>query len=102
MPETFSIDAGLIRRMHMPMKPSRWIALAVSSVLVTSSACLSRRDPQLEKLVPPIPTGNVSFRFVECAGNRSVFVLDNQTSEPIYARVQRSEERRVGEGWRYR
>jgi hypothetical protein len=86
--EPFSIDAGLIRRMHMPMKPSRWIVLAVSAVLVTSDACLSHRDPHLEKLVAPIPTANVSFRFVECAGNRSVFILDNQTSEPIYARVQ--------------
>lgn len=73
----------------MAMNPSRWIMLTVSAVLVSSGACLSRRDPKLEKQMPPISVGNVSFRFVECAGNRSVFVLDNQTSEPIYARVQR-------------
>lgn len=70
------------------MKPSQWLAIAVAAGLVTSVACLSRRDPQLESLVPPVTTGNVSFRFVECAGHRSVFVLDNQTSEPIYARVE--------------
>jgi hypothetical protein len=61
----------------------------VSAVLVTSGGCLSRRDQHLEELVSPIPTGNVSFRFFECASNRSVFVFGNQTSEPIYARVQR-------------
>jgi hypothetical protein len=73
------------------MNASRCLVITVSLVLVSSGAC-SRRDPELEKQVPPASPGNVSFRFVECAGNRSVFVLDNQTSEPIYARVQRADQ----------
>lgn len=40
--------------------------------------------------IPPINfEGKVYFRFLECAGNRSVFILDNQTDHPIYAQVQR-------------
>lgn len=40
--------------------------------------------------IPPINIeGKVYFRFLECAGNRSVFVLENQTDHPIYAQVER-------------
>ena len=35
--------------------------------------------------------GQVSFRFLECAGKRSVFILENQTDHPIYVRVERAD-----------
>ena len=42
------------------------------------------------KPVPSIsPERKVYFRFLECAGERSVFLLENQTDYPIYAQVQR-------------
>jgi hypothetical protein len=40
--------------------------------------------------VPPIKIDRkVYLRFLECAGKRAVFVLENETDHPIYARVQR-------------
>jgi hypothetical protein len=42
--------------------------------------------------IPPIKIeGKVYLRFLECAGKRGVFILDNQTNHPIYARVQRAD-----------
>ncbi|HLM03269.1 MAG TPA: hypothetical protein VK400_19610 [Pyrinomonadaceae bacterium] len=42
----------------------------------------------IESLVM-LPEGQVTFRFLECAGKRSVFILENQTERPIFARFQR-------------
>jgi len=36
-------------------------------------------------------TGKVSFRFIQCAGNRAVFLLDNGTDHRIFARVHRAD-----------
>jgi hypothetical protein len=44
----------------------------------------------IESLVIP-PEVQVTFRFLECAGKRSVFILENQTERPIYARFQRAD-----------
>ena len=75
----------------MPIKRFHWITFAlIGFAIAIATLILWRRHPtqSLEQTVAPVPAGNVSFRFVECAGKRSVFIFDNQTSEPIYARVQ--------------
>jgi hypothetical protein len=46
---------------------------------------------QTEPTVAP-PVGAVTFRFLECAGKRSVFLLENQTERPIFARFQRADD----------
>lgn len=43
---------------------------------------------KIESLVPPLK-GQVTFRFLECAGKKAVFILENQTEHSIYARFQR-------------
>ena len=43
---------------------------------------------KMEVLVPP-PEGKVNFYFLECAGKRSVFILENQTDHSIYAKIHR-------------
>jgi hypothetical protein len=59
-----------------------WSALRCSLYQSTS---LQEPNP-----ISPIKIeGEVYFRFLECAGKKSVFVLENQTDHPIYARVQR-------------
>jgi hypothetical protein len=51
--------------------------------------------PQLSSVsesnqIPPVKIeGKVNLRFLECAGKRSAFILENLTDHPIYARVQR-------------
>jgi hypothetical protein len=75
------------------MKRSHRIGLVLFALVVGVGALILWRlvHPKTQSLAPifaPVPTGNVSFRFVECAGKLSVFVLDNQTSQRIYARVQ--------------
>lgn len=42
--------------------------------------------------IPPADVrGEVTLRFLECAGTRSVFLLDNGTDHRIFARVQRAD-----------
>jgi hypothetical protein len=94
MSETLTLESGLIRQRHKPTKYSRWIALAlIGGVIGAANLTLWRRFPRLSRLleqtVATVPPRKVSFHFLECAGKRSVFILDNQTTEPIYARVQR-------------
>ena len=75
------------------MKLSRWIALVVIVLIMATAAFLLLRRYSVHKLsigtVAPVSTGNTTFQFLECAGKLSVFILNNQTTEPIYARVQR-------------
>ena len=51
---------------------------------------VSVTQQQTEVLVSP-PEGKVDFYFLECAGKRSVFILENQTDHSIYARVHRAD-----------
>ena len=50
-------------------------------------------EPSNQGLDNRIPAGNVTgeitFRFIGCAGTRAVFILDNGTDHRIFARVQR-------------
>ena len=66
---TFSIGLGAF-----------FISVRLASVLF---------DQGMDNLIPAgdVP-GKVTFRFVECAGRRAVFVLDNGTDHRIFARVQ--------------
>ena len=42
--------------------------------------------------IPPVNiTDKVTLRFLNCAGTRSVFLLENSTEHPIYARVDRAD-----------
>ncbi len=56
------------------------------------SQSVSMQQP-IESLVTP-PEGQVTFRFLECAGKRSVFILENQTEHPIFSRFQRVDYRK--------
>jgi hypothetical protein len=94
MPETFPIESSLIRQGHVAMKRSLWITIALTTVIVAVTGVIlwrrfNKQTQFLAQTVAPVRAENVSFRFSECAGKRSVFVLDNQTTQPIYARVQR-------------
>lgn len=75
------------------MKLSRWIALVLIVLIMVTAAFFLLRSFSGRNLsmgtVAPLATGNVTFQFLECAGKRSVFVLNNQTTERIFARVQR-------------
>jgi hypothetical protein len=47
------------------------------------------QPPSVEVNSSIIPERKIYFRFLECAGEKSVFLLENQTDHPIYAQVQR-------------
>ena len=46
----------------------------------------------IDNRIPPGDVrGRVTFRFIECAGTRAVFLLDNGTNHRIFARVQHAD-----------
>ena len=70
-------------------------ALITFSIGISASFLWVRlwSDQSVRSLDNRIPAGNVTgkitFRFIGCAGNRAVFLLDNGTDHRIFARVQR-------------
>jgi hypothetical protein len=65
--------------------------LGIGAFLLLSRSWYSSSLPVSERnLIQRIDfDGNVSLRFLECAGKRAVFLLENTTDHPIYARVRR-------------
>jgi hypothetical protein len=69
-------------------------AFVVSVILVVTAGVLilvvrfCRRSSLADDLIPPVNvTGRVTLRFGGCAGKRGVFLFENGTDNPIYARV---------------
>jgi hypothetical protein len=77
------------------MKYASRTAVALLSFLVGTGTSLvwSRLSYPLsfeDNRIPAVDvTGKVSFSFLECAGKRAVFLLENRTDYPIFARVHR-------------
>ncbi len=64
------------------------LAVWLTVYLLNKQASDTQR--QVELLVTP-PEGKVDFYFLECAGKRSVFILENGIEHSIYARVRRAD-----------
>src|SRR5215471_14352493 len=66
------------------------LILVVAGAGFLASRAWHRSAAVAENRIPPADLHReVSLRFLECAGKRAVFVLENGTDHPIYVRVHR-------------
>lgn len=66
------------------------LILAVGASAFLAYRVWHRSASATDNRIPPADLHReVSLRFLECAGKRAVFVLENATDHPIYARVHR-------------
>ena len=68
------------------------LVMLIAAAAVILSSPFWRRSYTRDTLIPPVNfVGRVTLRFDGCAGRLGVFLLENKTDHPIFARVHRSD-----------